>query len=85
MRDPVPTIIASDPLLIGSNHTDTICVDDYPACYGFVLSAGRYPRDIEWSLGDGAVSGGAPASLEFIVLDGGVVLEGTCTPGPTIS
>ena len=80
-----PTTIASGTLLDGFNQTDTICVDEYPACYGLVVTGGRYPKEITWSLGDGALSGGAPTSAEFIVLDGGVVLEGTCTTAPTIS
>ena len=52
-------VVASGTPTSGSSATEVVCVD-VPACYSSEVSAGDFPSETPWTIGGGALSGGAP-------------------------
>ena len=77
-------VVANGTMDDGFKKTDEVCFSKVPACYAIQVTAGIYPSEISWSLGDGAVSGGAPAESDFYV-SGDVLFSSCTTSSPTIS
>ena len=61
------TILQTLTLNSGKTGTDTMLLS-YGTCYTLSLSSGSYPSEITWTLGDSAVTGGAPSITEFNVV-----------------
>lgn len=66
-------------------YTRSICVDGTTKeCFVIEVVAGVGSDEVGWSMGGGALSGGAPASPRtFRVLSGGQVVVASCTSSPT--
>ena len=71
-------------LASGSSGADVVCVDNAPACYSIEVSAGSYPDEVSWTIGGGALAGGAPlVSTEFWVLVGSELVVQSCDDDPS--
>ena len=88
-------VVADGTLDYGWYETGNICVPEAPACYAIEVSmVSEYADDwgnfrasdaISWSLGTGALSGGAPFEGIFFVSGDGDVSPGCNTSAPTVS
>uniref|UniRef100_A0A7S3JZC0 Right handed beta helix domain-containing protein n=1 Tax=Aureoumbra lagunensis TaxID=44058 RepID=A0A7S3JZC0_9STRA len=78
------TVVATGTIENGDTDTHEVCVVR-SSCYSMKVTSGFYPDEISWSIGDSSeISGGAPADVEFYVLDDGQIVSGLCTSAPTM-
>ena len=71
-------VVATGTLETGFNGTEEVCLAR--GCYTMSVTAGDWPSEVSWNLGN--LSGGAPAIEDLVVSEDGVA-TGKCTAAPT--